>query len=415
MTTIPTGSVTAPIVADLRERFLPARLPVLLDVAADIHAHPEIRFTEEHAAARLTVELETLGFDVQRGYADLPTAFIGRWETPGADDTTPTIAFFCEYDALEGIGHACGHNIIAASGLGAAVLTKDALEAGAGAAAGAMAGAEESVEARIVVIGSPGEEGAAGKVPMIEAGVLKGIDLALMIHPSGYDEADFLSLARVALDVDFTGRASHAAASPEAGINALDASTLSLTAIGLLRQQLRDDARVHTIVTDGGQAPNIIPEHTALRCFVRAADRDYLLDTLVPKVEKCFEGAAIATGCEVSIAQNTPAYLSMVSNPVLVRLAEEAFVAVGREVETEPIVGGSTDMGNVSQLVPSLHPMICLEPGIENHTREFTAAAGAEQAEPTIADGSVIIAATALAAFRDPALVAEARAAFESR
>ncbi|GAA2010063.1 amidohydrolase [Brevibacterium samyangense] len=396
-------TVTTPIVEELTAGPLAARLPLLLDVAADIHAHPEIRFTEVHAAERLTQELEGLGFEVQRGFADLPTAFTGRWQTPDADDTTPTIAIFCEYDALEGIGHACGHNIIAASGLGAAALVKDSLEANPG------------TPAKLLVIGSPGEEGAAGKVPMIEGGVLEGVDLAMMIHPSGQNDADFDSLARVALDVDFTGRASHAAASPEDGINALDASTLALTAIGLLRQQIQSDARIHTIVVDGGQAPNIIPEHTSLRCFVRAQDREYLLGTLVPKVEKCFEGAALATGCEVTIAQNTPAYLAMISNPVLVDLAAEAFAAVGREIDPEAGPGGSTDMGNVSYEVPSLHPMISLVDGISNHTREFTAAAGGQEAEATIADGAVVLAATALAAFRDPRLVAAAKDAFENR
>ncbi|GAA3657047.1 amidohydrolase [Microbacterium marinilacus] len=374
-------------------------LPQLVDVAADLHAHPEIRFTEVHAAERLTAELEAAGFAVTRGFAGLETAFVGRWSTPDAEDSTPTIAVFCEYDALEGIGHACGHNVIAAAGLGAGLLLKAALEAAPG------------TPARIVVIGSPGEEGAAGKVPMIDAGVLDGIDLAIMVHPSAHNSVDGTTLSRVALDVEFTGRASHAAASPELGVNALDAATLSLTAIGLLRQQLTDDVRVHAIVTDGGQAPNIIPEHAALRVFVRAGDRGRLLDDVVPRVRACFEGAALATGTQVLIEERTPPYFSLKSNPVLADLARVAYERLGREVETAPITG-STDMGNVSHVVPSIHPMVRLIPDGVPHTREFAAAAGGPEAEPAIADGAVMLAATALAVFREPALAEQARRAF---
>lgn len=384
----------------LRENHLPSREDMLTDVAADIHAHPEIRFTERHAASRLTHELEQAGFTVQRGFAGLDTAFVGRWSTPDATDQSPAIAFFCEYDALEDIGHACGHNIIAASGLGGGVLTKDALEA------------EANTPAHVVVIGSPGEEGAAGKVPMIEGGVLEDIDLAMMVHPAGWNDVGFQAMARVALDVDFTGKASHAAASPEEGINALDAVTLSLTAIGLLRQQTVEGSRIHSIVTNGGQAPNIIPESAGLRVFVRASERDYLMNTLVPQVQRCFEGAALATGCQVNIAENTPAYLSMVTNPVLARLAREGFAAVGRTEDERHGASGSTDMGNVSHVVPSMHPMLNLATGVPNHTREFTTAAGGPNAAATIVDGALILASTALECFWDPGLIEQAQAAF---
>ncbi|MDU0325711.1 MULTISPECIES: M20 family metallopeptidase [Microbacterium] len=378
--------------------FLERRLATLVDVAADLHAHPEIRFTETHAAARLTAELELAGFAIERGFAGLETAFVARWSTTDAD--APTIAIFCEYDALEEIGHACGHNIIAACGLGAGLLVKDALEA-------------SPVPANLVVIGSPGEEGAAGKVPMIEGGVLDGVDLAMMVHPSGTDAVRGSSLSRVALDIDFHGKAAHAAAAPELGRNALDGATLALTAIGMLRQQMTDDVRIHAIITNGGQAPNIIPERASLRIFVRAADRDHLLSNVVPRVRDCFEGAAIATGTTVEIAENTPPYFSLRSNPTLVDVAEAAYSVLGRDLEPDPTVAGSTDMGNVSHVVPSIHPMICLARDVAPHTREFAAAAGsAELAPPTIADGALMLAATALSAFREPSVVADAKATF---
>ena len=389
------------LVASLLPR-VEALLPTLVDVAQDLHAHPEIRFTEHHAAARLTSELETAGFEVQRGFAGLETAFLGRWSAPGADESDPTIAIFCEYDALEEIGHACGHNLIAACGLGASFVAREMLESG------------EHGRAHLLVVGSPGEEGAAGKVPMIEAGVLDGVDLAVMTHPSGSNVADAMSLSRVALDVDFHGRASHAAAAPHLGINALDAATLALNAIGLLRQQLADDVRVHSIITNGGEAPNIIPEHTSLRTFVRAADRAHLLEDVLPRVRACFEGAGIATGCSVEIAENTPPYFSMRSNPVLVDLAEQAFGALGREIDRTPGALGSTDMGNVSEVVPAIHPMIELAPDLTTHTREFAAAAGGPGAASTISDGGSMLAAVVLAASSSPAIVEAARDAFRA-
>ena len=381
-----------------------AVLPLLRDVADDIHAHPEVRFTEHHAAARLSAELERQGFEVVREYARMPTAFTGRWSSPGVlpGAKAPTVAIFCEFDALEGIGHACGHNLIAASGLGAAFALKTWLM-------------EATTPATLLVVGSPGEEGGAGKVPMIEAGVLEGVDVAVMIHPGAVDCVDMQSLSRVARDIGFTGRASHAAAAPEKGVNALDAATLTLTAIGLLRQQLPADARVHAVVVDGGQVPNIIPETSAIRMFIRSPDQAVLLSDLVPRVEACAHGAAIATGCEVTIEERTPPYSAMVQNPVLAGLAEEAFALLGRVNQPDNGTSGSTDMGNVSWLVPSLHPKIQLQPDVVPHTREFAAAAGSEAATKTIADGAVVLAATAARVLAEPALLAEIAAAFREQ
>lgn len=387
------------ITSEVQDHLKPI-LALLSDVAGDIHAHPEIRFTEVHAADRLTKELEQEGFQVQRGFGGLDTAFVARWSTSTADESSPTVAIFCEYDALEEIGHACGHNVIAACGLGAGFLTKRALDS------------ENDCPANLVVIGSPGEEGAAGKVPMIEAGVLEGIDFAIMIHPNGEDTVGGTSMSRVALDIDFAGKASHAAAAPELGRNALDAAVLSLNAIGLLRQQLKEEVRIHAIITNGGQAPNIIPERTALRAFVRGIDSNYLLDNVVPRVQRCIEGAAHATECDFTIKQNTPAYQSLLSNSVLTDLAEAAFQAVGRNPERTDAAEGSTDMGNVSQVVPAIHPMICLSDGLTPHTREFAAAAGGTEAEKTIADGAVILASVALRVLRDPETIAAAKETF---
>ena len=380
--------------------FLKEHLPLLTDVASDLHAHPEIRFMEVYAARRLTLELEQHGFEVQRGYGGLETAFVARWNTTDSSETTPTVGIFCEYDALEEIGHACGHNIIAASGLGAGFLLKSALERNGNTAA------------NLKIIGSPGEEGGAGKVPMIEAGVLDDVDIAIMIHPYGQDAVASASLARVALEVEFTGRASHAAAAPELGRNALDAATLTLNAIGLLRQQLRDDVRIHAIITNGGQAPNIIPEHAAIHAFVRCRDTYHLHQEVVPRVRKCIDGAAYATECQAEVNTATPAYDALISNPVLVELADAAYRTLGRTPVVSDDVFGSTDMGNVSQIVPAIHPMIRLGEELTPHTREFATAADGPSAQQTISDGAIILAATALSVFRDPQIAADAQEAF---
>src|SRR5690625_5030443 len=380
--------------------FLDEHLPMLTDVASDLHAHPEIRFTEVYAARRLTFELEEHGFEVQRGYAGLDTAFVARWKTTDTSETTPTVGIFCEYDALEEIGHACGHNIIAASGLGAGLLLKSTLER------------DGNTAANLTIIGSPGEEGGAGKVPMIEAGVLDDIDAAIMIHPYGQDAVASASLARVALEVEFTGRASHAAAAPGLGRNALDPATLTLNASGLLRQQLRDDVRIHAIITNGGQAPNIIPEHTGIHAFVRCRDTDYLHQEVIPRVRRCIDGAAYATECKAEVKSPVPAYDSLVSNPVLVEVADAAYRTLDRMPKEVGDVFGSTDMGNVSQIIPSIHPMISLGEGLTPHTRDFATAANGPYAEKTISDGALILAATALSIFRDPEIAADAHEAF---
>ncbi|RBP68085.1 amidohydrolase [Brevibacterium sanguinis] len=391
------------IVSELKEGFLADRIGQLSDVAADLHANPELRMMEHRASARLADELEEAGFAVERGYAGLDTAFVGRWSTPDADETAPNIAIYCEYDALPGIGHGCGHNIIAACGLGAALLVKDLLSDRPG------------TPARLTVVGSPGEEGSAGKVPMIEAGVLDEVDLAMMIHPGITNNSDIVTLACAEFEITFTGRASHAASEPEEGVNALDASTLSLNAIGLLRQQLPDDIRIHSIITDGGQAPNVIPESSSILCLVRGKDNEQLLDNVIPRVKRCFEGAALATGTTVEITQDIPAYLAMEPSPGLAELATEAFIACGREMNLTPIGAGSTDMGNVSQVVPSIHPIIALDEGLVPHTREFAAASGSAEAVPVIADGAVIMAATTLHVLQNPSLVADFAAEFECR
>jgi amidohydrolase len=373
----------------------------LIRASHEIHARPEIRFEEVFASGLLAGKLEEHGFEVSRGIADLPTAFFGTFTNVPDSTDAPTIAIFCEYDALEGLGHGCGHNIIATSGLGAALVTKRWLEEHPGS------------PGRLVVLGSPGEEGGGGKVYLIEAGYLDGVDAAMMIHPGGENRSWRRGLARAVVEATFTGKPAHAASRPFEGINALDAANLTMVAIGLLRQQIRPDSRIHGIITDGGQAPNIIPERAAIRMYVRAPGTEYLYGRLIPAVEDCINGAALATGAEAEISQPVPAYEDMLSNPTLTRLTEANFGALGRDVEPPGGLSGSTDMGNVSHVVPSIHPHIRLVPGLRMHTREATEAAGSPEGDRTLVDGALELAMTTVELYSRPELLAAAKREFE--
>jgi amidohydrolase len=376
----------------------------LLGLSHEIHAHPETRFDEAFASTALTHYLESSGFEVSTGdnnpgLAGLPTAFRAekRFGTGG-----PTIALFCEYDALPAIGHGCGHNIIGAAGAGAAVLASNWLSANGG-------------NGRIVVLGSPGEEGGGGKVLLADAGAFAGVDAALMVHPGGYDAVRRNNLGRSSWQATFTGKAAHASSAPDRGVNALDASTLFLVAIGLLRQQLRDGARVHANIIEGGDSINVIPERSVVRFYLRSTDSGYLRGRLYRAVRDCALGAALATGCEVSVDEVAPAYDPVDANPVLAQLAADSFTAIGRPIDVMSNVeggAGSTDMGNVSQLVPALHPYICVRAGATTHTREFAEAAGSADGDRAVLDGAAMLATMTVALISHPELVEQATARF---
>ena len=376
----------------------------LLELSHAIHGRPETRF-EEHFASQLLMEyLERSGFQVRSGrnnaeLGNLDTAFRAerRFGSGG-----PTIALFCEYDALPGIGHACGHNIIGTAGAGAAVLASNWLSRHGG-------------NGRLVVLGSPGEEGGGGKVILAEAGALAGVDAALMVHPGGYDAVRRNNLGRSAWQVTFSGKAAHASSAPDTGINALDAATLFLVATGLLRQQLRSDARIHANIIEGGDAINVIPERSVVRFYLRSIDVDYLRGHLTEAVRDAALGAALATGCEAALEQVAPAYDPVNANPVLAQLAAESFTAVGRPTDvTSNIDGGagSTDMGNISQIIPALHPYICVNSGLATHTRQFAAAAGSADGDRAVLEGAAMLATMAVTLLKRPELVDRATARF---
>ena len=327
-------------------------------LSVKIHDHPELAYQETQACAWLCEFLGKQGFKVEPGAGGVDTAFRATIETGEG----PTVAILCEYDALPGIGHACGHNVIATSG------------AGAGAALAAVR--TQLPKGRIHVIGTPAEEGGGGKIKLINAGLFKDVDAAMMIH--GFDRTllhqDLLGIARATFE--FTGKASHASADPWEGINALDACVQTYNAVAMLRQQVRPDCRIHGIITSGGAAANIIPEYASATFYVRAPRIDTMWD-LYRRVVACADGAAKAAGVSLKVTQHESVYEPMKSSRVLLDLFAANMTTVGL-AEGDPIPDrkGSSDVGNVSQVVPTIQPMIGIAPeGMAIHTREFAEAA----------------------------------------
>jgi amidohydrolase len=362
-----------------------------------IHDNPELGYQEVKAAGWLTEFLEGQGFKVERGVGGVETAFRASIETGEG----PTIAILCEYDALPAIGHACGHNVIATAG------------AGAGAALAAVR--DRLPKGRIHVIGTPAEEGGAGKVRLIRGGVFKDVDVAMMIH--GWDKwiahQDLLGIVRVTFE--FTGKAAHAAADPFEGINALDAVIQTFNNISMLRQQVRPDARIHGIVTSGGAAPNIIPEFAAALFYVRAKSLDYMWQ-LQKRVIACAEGAARATGCTLKVIEHDSAYAPMKRNETLLEVFRANMQRVGAPESPEVKDRlGSSDIGNVSQVIPTIQPLVKIAPeGTPIHSRAFEAAAVSPLAREGMLAAAKVMAMTTLDLLADPRLVERAQQDFRS-
>ena len=358
--------------------------PELLEVSRFLHAHPELAFEEVQAAAFLARTMEEHDFSVERGVAGLPTAFTATY----ASGKGPTIAFLAEYDALPEIGHACGHNLIATGSVGAALALK------------ALVG---EVPGRILLVGCPAEEKGGGKIPLVESGLFRRVDAAMLFHPSNRTEMVKQALGMRDVQVEFFGRSSHAAATPHLGINALDAVILAFNNINALRQQVRSDARIHGIITHGGKAPNIIPDHAAALFYVRALDIGYL-DELYEKVLACFEAAASATGASYHVKRAGCDYHPHKINYALAQLLRQNLEALGGEVDQGPEDEnlGSTDVGNVSQVVPTIQPTIAIcGPKVSCHMPEFAVAAASPSGEEGMLLAARAMALTGLDLLRD--------------
>jgi amidohydrolase len=342
----------------------------LIRLSLNIHDNPELAFEEKKSSAWLTGYLKDNGFHIEQGIASLATAFRATY-----GQGRPRIALLAEYDALPKIGHGCGHNIIAASAVGAAVASKSIVD---------------QLGGSIVVLGTPGEEVFGGKIDMVKAGAFKEIDVAMMVHPNILNMVIVQALACSSLDVEFFGQPAHAAAQPHRGINALDAMILAFTSINALRQHIKEEARIHGIITDGGEAPNIVPVHSAAAFMIRAVDYDYLAE-LKDKVLNCFEGASVASGARLEYKWRDRAYAPMKNNATLAGLFKQNLESLERRVEAyDPRFGfGSTDMGNVSQVIPSIHPTVAIAPSdVSIHTQEFALAAVSEAGHEGLMDAA---------------------------
>ncbi|MFA9430524.1 M20 family metallopeptidase [Egicoccus sp. AB-alg2] len=375
---------------DLRDHLgttIDDRRDTLVALSHAVHGDAEVGFEEHRSSRRVAEALATGGFDVQHGVAGLDTAVVAR-----AGSGPLRIGVCAEYDALPGIGHACGHNIIAASAVGAAL---------------ALAEVADDLGIEVVVLGTPAEEGGGGKILMMEGGAFDGLHAAMMVHPAPYEAAQMTCLAVQHFEVRYRGRSAHASAYPQLGVNAADALTVAQVAVGLLRQHIRPTDRIHGIVTDGGDAPNIVPERTAGTWYVRSRTLTELAD-LYPRVQRCFEAGALATGATVSFDEPGPAYSEFLPDEALCQLYVEEAAAIGRRFPAageDTALAGSTDMANVSLAMPAIHPMLAIDArGAVNHQPEFTAACVTPSADQAVRDGALAMARTAAAAASRDAL-----------
>ena len=391
-------------IARIRARALAAidqRRDALFTLSLAIHGKPELAFQEREASLRLTEFLEGDGFKVTRSYRGVETAYRGDAQGKGKG---PRVAILAEYDALADLGHGCGHNLIAMIGTGAAAAVREVIE---------------ELPGSVAAIGTPAEEGGGGKVALIRAGGFDDVDAAMMIHPTtGRSLAGRHSLASNRVVVEYFGKAAHAASQPDQGVNALDAMIQLFNGVNAMRQQLRPDARVHGIIAKGGSAANVIPEHTLGRFSVRALDRRYQQEVL-RRFIACAEGAATATGATVKVTVDENAgYENMVFSTPLADRWTEHMRTLGMQVfdtrDDERV--GSTDMGNVMQVMPAIHPYIAISDGtIPGHSNAFRDHAATPEALDRALIAAKALALTAIDVLADPEILKKARTEFDER
>jgi amidohydrolase len=359
-------------------RDIEAQREDLYAISDFLYHHPEIGFQEFQACEFLSGFLKDRGFAVQRGIGKLETAFIGYPQR--GEPVRPTIALLAEYDALPGVGHGCGHNLIAAASLGAALALKKQAE---------------RLSGSFAVVGTPAEEGGGGKILLAEAGVFDNMDAAIMFHPGRLNLPGEDMIGRVKFKVEFFGKPAHASVSPDQGINALDAMVAAYHHISLLRQHLRSEAKVHGIITHGGEAPNVIPEYTAGMFYVRAATRKYR-DEVLEKVKKCMEAGAMATGATCHIEIGQPTFDPIRKNPPLEETVRANMDALGIALDPDDGRRGSSDIGNLSQVLPAVHPSLAIvDSDTPGHSQIFREATRSSRGQETLVKAAKLLAMTA--------------------
>ena len=370
--------------------------PELIELSHSIHAQPELAYEEHFAHECLTKTLSEKGLEVEKGAYELDTAFEAN-----AGSSGPIIALLCEYDALPGIGHACGHNIIAAAGIGAGLAASEFTE---------------PFNGRLRILGTPAEEGGGGKVRMLNKGAFDSVEAVLMIHPADADLPNISSLAVQQLKATYTGKAAHAAAAPEKGINALDGAVLGYMGVAALRQHIATDERLHGIFTNGGQKANIVPETAEAIWYARSSTMERL-EILKARLVETLYGGARSAGCDIQIEWVNEPYAEVLDNTPLLEAYMKNSESVGRVIKAADDDGvvGSTDLGNVSHVVPSIHPMVKVAPkGTAIHTVDFEKCAKSEEGDKGLLDSAKSLAMTVLDCWNDPSLLKDAKDFFAS-
>ncbi|WP_410208499.1 M20 family metallopeptidase [Fusobacterium sp.] len=365
-----------------------------------IYENPELGHKEFKACATLTESLKNHGFEVTTNYCNMPTAFLGRYRSGNGG---PVVAILAEYDALPGIGHGCGHNSFAVTSLGSAIILKDVMK-------------ESEVDGELLIIGTPAEETSGAKVQMAKEGVFKNVDIAMAVHATGeMHKRSGHSQAMEALQFTFIGKTAHAAGNPYDGINALDSVIILFNSINALRQQIRETARIHGIITKGGEAANIIPDLAVANFYVRANSLEYLKE-LVKKVKSCAKGAAIATGAQLLIENYETSFADLVTNKTLSKLYEKNLRALGVDEICDSKPSGSTDMGDVSHCCPTIHPYFPLcKRYLIGHSTELAQATIQPEAYKGIKEAAIAMALTAMDIFNNSSLLHEIKKEFNSR
>lgn len=379
------------------EQTISEKLEDLFELAKKMKDNPELGFKEYKASAWLTDYLESEGFQVQRGIAGLETAFKATYELGGQG---PNVAFLCEYDALPGIGHGCGHNLIGPSSIGAAIAISKL----------------EGLSGKITVLGAPAEETGGAKVILVEKGVFDDVDFAMMVHPSTHNLAYSTSFAIDAIEFVYHGKTSHAAAAPELGINALDSVIQLFNGINALRQHLKDDVRIHGIINDGGLAPNIVPDRAVARFYFRAKERKYL-NEMFGKILSIAQGAALMSGAKMEWHNYELSNDNLMPNKRLAKVFEDNMRVLGIEDIDPPFEGkGSSDMGNVSHVVPAIHPYIAIAPrdSFNPHSVEMAEATVSEDGKKGLYRAALTLAWTAYEIYTDKCLQKEINDEFKT-
>lgn len=379
-------------------KFIDEITPELNEMSLEIYKNPELGYQEFKACKIHTDLLRKYGFDVEENFSGVETGFKAVYK--GKKEGL-TVAYMAEYDALPGIGHGCGHNLLGTVSTGAGIVLKEIID---------------EIGGTVIVFGTPAEETSGAKVTFVENNEFDGVDIALMAHPGSSYTKSGASLALEPIEFEFFGKTSHAAAAPEKGINALDGAIQTFNSVNALREHMRSDSRVHGVIIEGGKAANIVPDYAKVQYYVRSTTKTYNTE-LLEKVKNCARGAALATGTELKITKFEFNYDNMVTNEILSKVFNDTIYEIAGVVMNEPSKStGSIDAGQVSQVCPTIHPYfdVTNDPTIAGHTRELADATLKDYAKEQMKNTIAALVLTATKVIQDPKLYQEIKHEFDN-